>query len=264
MKTIKVPTGRAERAKFYCVTIRTLATWAKLSPPAPVHDVAAMIQWAAGRKRLSDACRSRLEELRREIEGDDEKQFIDPDWLEFQKLAASKSAEDGKASLSAIQKARDFSAFKYERAAEANDRDAMRFHKDMLVAFESAYHDAVLRARKLNLDTGEVIPRCEIERIVWAWAFWAMQSTNKHCDALSKSIAALAPGADTNKIYDHLQAELLGDRFLTSFVRASQIKHGTTVPSWIVAEMRRACGDFLEKGEAAFDAELEKLATGAA
>jgi hypothetical protein len=167
-------------------------------------------------------------------------------------------ADTPKESLADIKEARDFAAFRFKLAAKANDRLDMKAFADLLSTFEGVVHDAELRAKKLGLDAGELLPRPEIERILWALAYWLLRSTDQHLDAISAKLTKLSAGLDDARVRAVLEPELLSQRFLGPFAQASKLQNGVGLPAWVVAKMREAAGDFLEGGEMEFDKQITK------
>ncbi len=248
-------------AVYWRVTERTIARWR--AKGAPLHDIAGMLEWSRDREKLPRAFIDRIAYLTGAPEDDGDKRpdteearpldgSPDPNWAEFEKQARG---DDPKLAMEKIARARDYAAFRFEKAAAKSDRSGMKFYGDLLAKMESVLHDAQLRAKKLGLDEGQLLPRGEVERIAWALAYWALRAVDLNLDALSVRFEKL--GLSSAAAREVLEPELLSDRFLVPFARAAKIQGGTELPEWLVAKMREACGDFLEKGEAEFDAVKE-------
>ena len=248
------PPDMQGQAAWWRINRRTALRWRNQG--VPLHSREMTLAWwdKQDQSKLPQGFNARCEELRgnqkRDLPGES-----DRDWAEFEAQART---DDPKEAMAKISRARDWAYFKLEKAAKLDDNKGQKFYSDLLAKMESTLHDAQLRAKKMGLDEGELIPRPEIERIIWAQAFWLMRSSSKHLDAISVKLAAKFPSVEAKDVRDVLEPELLSDRFLIPYARASKIASGVTIPDWLVSEMRKACGDFLEKGEAAFDAEAEK------
>lgn len=239
-----------ELADYWRVKVRTISRWKLMAPPGPMRDVAAMVEWSAGQYKLSTACRKRIDELRNAL-GVSPLEKKNVDWEQSQAKSPAKDNPD--AALAAILRARDFAAWKFEQAARNNVRPDMKFYADLLSQFEGVIHDAQLRARKLGIDDGELLPRPEVERVVWALAYWLLRSTDQHLDALTSALTVIAPGLEGEAVRRVLESELLSNRFLVPFAKAARVQGGVTLPTWLVAKMREATGDFLKKGSERFD-----------
>lgn len=245
----KPPRSVAGQAEFYRVTPRTIDRWR--AREAPLLDVAAMIEWAPNQKSLPDSFLARIAELKAMQPGGKKTAMEgDADWQEFISQARS---GDAKESLEKLALARDFASFKFEKASRATDKDNMKFYAELLSKFEGVFHDAQLRARKLGIDEGELLPRSEVERITWAVAYWLLRATDQHLDAITSKLKALSPGLDAEPVRAVLEPELLSCRFLEPFAKAARIQSGVGLPGWLFAKMRESAGDFLEAGEKQFD-----------
>lgn len=247
---IQVPEHVEKRAAFYGVHARTLYNWAKMTPPAPVMDAAAMVDWVRTVK-ISPKCQEAIDRISDRIHGKTGGSD-DPDWKEFSEAAIKSANDDPKAALADLAKARDFAAFKLEKANKQNDRQSIKFYSDLLVKFEGAIHDAQLRARKLGMDEGELLPRHEIERIFFALGFWLMRATDQHLDTLSASIAKRTSDLSAEDVRRVLEPELLSARFLVPFARSASIQSGLSLPQWIVDKLKTVTGDYLADGEKLF------------
>ncbi len=233
----------AQYATKYRAGERTIKRWA--AKGAPLNDESAMVEWAKAQTNLPNGFLEWLDE-RKQPTGPD---ADDPDWTEFEKIVRS---EDPKGAMEKIARARDFASFKFEKAAKANNRKDQKHFADLLGKMESCLHDAQLRAKKLGIDAGELLPRPEVERLVWAIMYWLLRSTDNHLDALTTKLQALSPGLPAEAVRGILDAELISARCLIPFARASKIRSGVSVPDWVVQKMRVTAGDFIENGEASF------------
>jgi DNA-binding transcriptional MerR regulator len=214
---------------------------------APLHSPKELAEWRKTHK-VPEAVAAKLDETEKpsaesELEND-------VDWEEFEKRVRS---DDPKESMAQLAKARDFAAFKFEKAGRLNDTKKQEFYSKLLTRFEGAFHDAQLRGKRLGLDAGELLPRPEVERILWALAHWLLRSTDQHLDAITAKLTALSPGLSATPVRAVLEPELLSQRFLVPFAHAAKIQNGVGLPGWVVAKMRESAGDFLENGEKQFD-----------
>jgi hypothetical protein len=209
------------------------------------------LKWADGRERLPQGFAERCEELKEKAKGVGIPATAAEDWSEFELLIRTESPQEA---MVKITKARDWAYFKLEKAAKADDKKGVKFYGDLLGKMEAILHDAILRAKRLGLDSGELLPRPEIERILWALAYWILRSTDQHLDAISAKLTKLSAGLDDARVRAVLEPELLSQRFLGPFAQAAKLQNGVGLPQWVVAKMRESAGDFLEGGEKQFDA----------
>jgi hypothetical protein len=241
-----------ERAEFWRVDIRTMQRLKARRPPVPVDDVEAMIVWysrlpADAQNKLTATFRSRILELR-----NGSSNYADPDFVEFE--ANYKADSDPTASLQVFQKQRAYWAFKLTRAQQHHDEAAIDFATKQLIRFESAIHDAQLRAQRLGIDQGDLLPRAEHERISRAVAYWLMRGLDSAALEISARVStATAAGPITpEELHQYLEPILLRHCFLTPLTRATQVAAATTLPAWVVAAYREAVDDSLESGAQLF------------
>lgn len=214
----------------------------------PLHSVEETAAWAESHS-VPAAVREKIKRERRAAAPPAALPTDSPDWIEFEKATR---ADDPKESMVKIARARDFAAFMFQKAARMADKENQEFYTDLLAKMESCLHDAQLRAKKLGIDAGELLPRPEVERLVWALMYWLLRSTDHHLDALTTKLQALSPGLPAEAVRGILDAELISNRCLIPFARAAKIRSGVTVPDWVVQKMRTTAGDFIENGEASF------------
>ncbi len=172
------------------------------------------------------------------------------EWSAFLEKTKQQADAAPKESLANIKAARDIAAVRFMEAAQKENRPDMKLYADLLSRFDGV--DAELRAKKLGIDQGELLPRAECERMIFALGYWSLRATDLSLDSLMGQLKLVAPGLDGEHVRKILERELLSARFLEPFARASKIRNGVGLPDWFVAKMRTTCGDYLEKGEAAF------------
>jgi hypothetical protein len=239
----------AQHANKYRVGERTIKRWA--AKGAPLGDDAAMVEWSKAQTNLPTGFLEWLDEQKRGLAPKDGgAPTTESDWQEFEKIART---DDPKDAMQKIAKARDFAAFMLEKAWKSESTKDQKHFADLLAKMESCLHDAQLRAKKLGVDSGELLPRPECERILWALAHWLLRSTDQHLDAITAKLTALSPGLAATPVRSVLEPELLSQRFLVPFAHAAKIQNGVGLPGWVVAKMREAAGDFLENGEKQFE-----------
>ena len=221
----------------------------ELRKDAPLDDLAAMKEWnVANPDALSTKLKTRLADLLA-ISERGGGTGIDPDWEEFQRTTAGDVDDDPKKAMAAVARARAFAAFKFDKAAKENNRDDLKFFADLVAKLDSTLHDQQLRAKKLGIDAGDLVPRSEVERIARAWVFWAMRAVDADLAELCPKLTGLA---QVNDVRGVLEPALLSNRFLKPFARAARIASPSAVPDWLVAILRDACDDYIENGAEEF------------
>lgn len=225
---------------------------------APLHDDRAAAQWVLSQRNMTPAAAARARQLMGDAPADTPgaspptPRYTQSEWDALVKQAELEADRNPQASLVSLKRASAVARFLYERAAMADNRADMKFYREELMTFEGLLHDALLRAKKLNLDAGELLPRAEVERIIFALGFWLMRCVDLQLDVLTSRLRTLSAELPAEPVRTVLEAELLNLRVLEPMARAAKIAAGVSLPEWVVAKMRQTCGDYLENGEAAF------------
>lgn len=233
---------------------------AKQGVPHP-SDIEAMIRWSALAEKPPAAFMRRVSELKRERSAVSDPgkpgagAYTDPDWSEFEKQEKPHPS-DGE-SQQTLERLRDFYAFKLRKANAISDENSIRVFSDLVIKYEKAIRDNALAAKKLGVDVGELLPRPEVERIIFALAYWMLRSADLHIDALTGTITSMAQGLDRDKVRAALDGELLSTRMLIPFARAARLRAGIGLPDWAVAKFKDTAGDYLENGSDSFEREFK-------
>ncbi len=122
----------------------------------------------------------------------------------------------------------------------------MRFFATLLQRFEGVIHDAALRAARLKLDTGDLFPRSEIERVVAAWCYHAMRCVDGAMEATCRRLVGVQSYDAARRI---LEPVLLDAAYVEPFKRAVTVATGNQMPAWFVETMIDSVGNFIENGE---------------
>lgn len=257
---VRVPSGMSAKADFYMVDRQTILRWRKRG--VPIGDVGEMATWATTQRKLPSGFLEHVMQLRDgkpAAKPNAEAKIFesDPDWKTF--LAQQKEQPDDAdpaSSMHALRIARGFSALKFQAAAEAGDKAGMKLFSELLVRFEGAIHDAELRARKLNLDSGELFPASAIDLLGRAVAYWLTNSADlligQAADALAKE-AAIAP-LDRESVRKAIDPLIMATRVLAPLVRASEVNAPVKLPPRFVDAVRAGIAATIENGAAEFDA----------
>ena len=264
-KNPSVLSKNSELARFWGVTARTISRWLTQSPPIPADDANSMIKWYFSlsqerQSKFTQKFRDRIFELTKQSGqvpvqngGGDSRQAVNEDYRDF--LATYDPKTGGKDALAVLEKNRAYWAFKLDRAQQQNDRVSIDFATKQHLRFESAIHDAQLRAKRLGLDQGELLARSEAERVFCAVAYWQMRCTDEALHDLGAQIAAASaagplPAEELERI---IEPVLLTAKVLVPLTRAIQVNSSMKLPEWAVASMKKVIGEMLENGEEQFD-----------
>lgn len=232
----------AKWAKFWGVTQRTVQRWVKDS--VPVDDVEAMVVWARTQKRLPKGFSAKLAALRAGVSVD-----ADPDWAEFEKQLAENPEAGGEENEARLERYRDFFAFKLNKAIKAGQQDEIKYWEARFVTQEKAIRESKLLAEKLGLDNGETL-RKHTEAFVRSLAFWTMRSTDDLLAYISPKLVGLTFPEEVRAV---LEPVMLDARFVGPLARASAVEGEAGLPDWVPGEIKRAVGNYIEHGEAAFE-----------
>jgi hypothetical protein len=255
-----------ELARLWNVSDRTIKTYR--AKGAPLHDDAAMLEWAAGIHDLPKGMQTRIIELRRKA-GSAKKPPApgaatpaDPYWVEFER-SQREDANGGEGShrsdsahLAELKRLRDFALFKMKRAQASGDELAVAEASQQIKLIAPIVHDEELRALKLNRELGETVPVVEQDRTARALVYWQMRGADEFLAAAAKRVADGVSGGGTVTAEDVrkiLEPLVIRKRVEEPWIRAAQSPSGVHLSPRIVESMRKALADFTEDGEALFD-----------
>lgn len=252
-------------ARRWGVSDRTIKTYK--AKGAPLWDDAAMLEWCAGLHDLPKAMQRRVNELRAaarstakpKAPGAAGSVTADPEWAEFEKSTRGKSggARSESEHLEELKRQRAFALFKLKRAQETDDPVGVAEASHLLKLIAPIVHDEELRGLKLNRELGESVPVVEQDRTARALVYWLMRGADEFVAVAAKRIADSMQGGaalSPEDIRQILEPLTLAKRVLEPFAKAAQSPTGVSLSPRIVASMRAASADFLERGDAAFDA----------
>lgn len=241
-------------AKFWHVSRVTIYEWVAktLEGRMPAADnVPAMLRWEKENPSKQAKFAARCAQLRAEAGEEPEKPKEDRTWIAFRESFGAGGAADHKAQLKSLEMFRDGYALKLDEALRTSDNGAVKRWNELLIETTNAIRQNQLAAEKLGINHGDIISFAEMDRIIWALGFWLLRSTDLHLDALALKLAALSPGFDPKAVRAVLEPELLSNRFLVPFAKASKAS-GVSLPARAIEKLKTVCGDFLDRGEEAF------------
>lgn len=283
------PAHTRERAAFWRVSLRTMQAMKKRR--LPVGDVAAMVRWfatltAASQTKLTPSFRRRVTEVRLELDrstsasgrassprapgtalggppaphgtGHSSHSDLptDPDLAAFEADYASRTGQSTERdALAALKKETAFLLYKKDQCRARGDEAGVDDAINRLAKNESLVHDAALRAQKLGLELGDVLPAAEVDRIFRALAYWLLRATDELLADLCPRLAAASASGPLfrEEVRAHLEPALLAARLLAPLVRAAQLDAGTALPRRCIAALRESLAATLDDGAAAFE-----------
>lgn len=254
--TTTLPISPKKWALYWRVSRVTIHNWtekARETPPKMprLDDVPAMLEWEKTQDRAAPAFKERCKELRMERGETAPAPKVDEAWLKYRATAGESGPADHKAQIKTLEVFRDGYAMKLDEAMARSAHDEVARWNSLLIETTNSIRQNKLAAEKLGLDRGDIISFEEMDRIIAAFGFWTMRQIELHLDAISGKLAALSPGFEKKLVRAVLEPELLSERFLVAFAKASK-PSGVSLPARAVAKLKQTVGDYLEDGERLF------------
>lgn len=247
-----------ERASFWRVSLRTMQKMLAEQPAWPVDDVVAMLQRvaampAASQAKLTRTFRTRVDELRMEMERGGDPSIVDPDYAEFLRTHGQSATRDSSL-LADLKQQASFAVFKLQRAQARGNLPAVKDATETLRYISGVIHDEELRAQKLGREVGDILPRPEAERILRALVYWTLRGTHDFLDEICPRLASASASGPLfrDEVRQLVQPVALAARLLHPFKRATQINAGHALPAWCYATLAEAHAATLEEGEKLF------------
>ncbi len=255
----------AEHAKQWAVSIKTVERWradAAAGQMPALDDVPGMCRWALtrkGPKSFIERCRqlrtsgdlANVDAAGKGYVPDTSRDDLKLDWSEFTKQHPTSKPSDQAAQIQALEGELAFATFGLARSRERGDEAAQRKYADDMIKFSKAVKEQKLLADKLGVESGELLSKAEVMRILHAHAYWTMRGTDVALDALSRKLVNLAFPKDARAV---LEPELLSIRFVQAYSQAVRTPAGNALPAWVRDAVRDAVDDFIENGAALHDA----------
>lgn len=230
-------------AEFYSTSERTIDKYR--AKAAPLHDPVAFREWINKQPNPPEGVLTKLDELL----GVDESTFPDEvtqDWKEFEAEVKADNPHDAMAKL---RRARDWFAFQLERASKTKRKKDEKFYGDMLAKMEGTLHDAELRAKKLGIETGDLVRRADLEVPARFLAYHLLRCADTALALITagllerQAIRQLGAG----DIQEVCESILLSACILDPIERASLGDNAGAPPAWLVKAMREGAAEVLEK-----------------
>lgn len=242
-----------DRSEYWCVSQRVMQIWKRKG--VPVDDDKAMLKWylALGphsQGKLSSGFKKRLAQVRPSsapgVDGNpplEEPQ--NPYWSEFIKAFPNSSNPSQVEQIQNLDRHIHFADFALQKAREQNDPHLIKIFTDDLLRFSKAAKEQKALADKLGIESGELLQKPEIERIIAGWCYWSMAAIDLALPSLCKRLVGLS---SPSAIREVLEPALLRAKFLEPFQQAKRVAAGNNLPPWFVEKMVDSVDDYLESG----------------
>ena len=205
----------AELAKEFAVDRRgSIVRWKKLNAPFDGTD-ADMYQWM----------------INNDIRGADEwkRVFREANPGEFPKRKAAKKVAKKTATKSAEQ-LRDEYFTELQEAKDAGDDAREKITLDAYLKIDKQIREQEAHNKKLGLDSGETLPRPEVERILKNWIWGG----NACCDKYSKQIAQRLSNKPPAEVHKILKPMLTGLLVFEGLKRMAKVPGEINLPQWFI------------------------------
>lgn len=237
----KPPSLVAQVAAEYGVTPRSVRRWR--AQDAPIADPAALVAWLKAHDKLPASVRGR--ERRRTIT-DQAAQAERTDWAALP--AADIHARLGSLETWAGVAETHMRASISGRDAEGKpvkDPGEFAFWQKAYLAFHGAALNARLAQSKLGIDTGELIPRADLERLLTALGGRLALGIQQLRDRLAPQLTRLDYAEE---IADRLEPALIIAGLLDPVAEAIHHAAGIGLPGYVAAALRAAVAEVIAQG----------------
>jgi hypothetical protein len=239
----------AELVKYWGVVLRTIQRW--ISEGAPVDNDIEMVKWLAPKRGLNEETHARIAKIR--ADNPDSFPRQDPVWLLWLADAERRALTGESSPFESIEQVRDFYAFKLKTASEAGDQRGSEFATARLIEIDKTIRDNKLAEKKLGIESGDTIPRADVEKWLRAFGFWTMRCVDLMLEDMVPKVASLAPTLTHEIARKAIEPGLIKARSLAPFVLATKVTGGTQLPDWAVAVVKDTVDDYVQNGAARFE-----------
>lgn len=205
----------SELAKEFGVTLRgSIARWKKLKAPFDGTDKQ-MYDWI----------------VQNNIKGanDWQRDFRDANPGQFtQKKAAKKTAK--KVATKSAEELRDEYFMELQEAREVGDDAREKIALEYFLKIDKQIRDQEAHNKKLGLDSGETLPRNEVERLLTVW----IHGGNACCDKYSKQIAQRLSNKKPADVHKILKPMLTGLLVFEGLKRMAKVPGDVNLPQWFI------------------------------
>lgn len=169
-----------------------------------------------------------------------------PDWMDFTASFPDQASPDQLKQIQNLERQLHFLDFALGKARERGDSHLTKVYTEDLIKFSRAIKEQKALADKLGVESGELLQRPEIERIIAALGYWSMAAIDAVLPTLCKRLVGVTAPSEVRKI---LEPALLRAKFLEPFVRAKTVANGNALPPWIAAKIVDSADDYLQGGK---------------
>ena len=217
----------AELAKEFGVDRRgSIVRWKKLGAPLDGTN-AEMYQW------MLDKDIRGAEEWKKNYRAENPGQFT-------KKKATKKKAK--KVGTKSAEELRDEYFMELQEAREMGDDAREKIALEYFLKIDKQIRDQEAHNKKLGLDSGEVLSRTEVERILQAM-FWA---GNACLDKFSKQIAQKLSDKKAPEIHQILKPHLTALTLFEALERVAKSPGGVNLPSWAIKKSKTEEKHYIE------------------
>lgn len=230
-------------AEFYHTNERNIVRYR--AKAAPLDDPMKFREWISAQASAPEGLLTRLDELAGGP-GENKQGNGDRDWEEFEKQVRTEDPNDAMAKIS---KVRDWAFFQFERASKAKKKKEEKFYSDLLAKMEGTLHDAQLRAKKLGIETGDLVPRESLERPAKFLAYHLLRCADAALNQLAKQITEREPGLPpitAKEIRAMGEPILLTALVFQPMTRAMEGDNGAAPPEWLIAALKAGLDEVVE------------------
>lgn len=234
-----VPADVEGQAAFWRINRKTILRWRNAG--APITDIPAMIEWAR-KKDVPEGFAAKVGELTGTANLPAQ---TESDWAELEEKLRNL---DPKASMENIERLVALVTLKFNKASQSGDRKGEKHYGDLVAKFEAVKHDALLRAKKLGIDSGELIKRELVAAYAESLGFWLLRGADEAINEITpKLIAASARGQlGRDTIIEILEPALLGSRVVNPLTRSTTTTANNAVPDWLADAIKRGLAQVIE------------------
>ena len=226
----------------------------------PVDDDAAMLRWYLSlgphsQAKLSDGFRKRLSQIKPTATpnpvrpGEDQPtlpQTDNPYWAEFIQAFPEPASPDQVKQIQNLERHLHFADFALQKAREKNDQHLIKIFTDDLLKFSKAIKEQKALADKLGVESGELLPKPQAEKLVAAWCYWSMACVDAALHSLSRKLVGMKTQAEVRAV---LEPALLKHKYLEPFVEANRAASGMGMPEWFTQKLVDSVDDYIESGK---------------
>jgi len=239
-----IPDSIGGLATFYRTGERNIVRYR--AKGAPMSDPAKFKEWMEDQKSAPIPLMDRLEELLGGASDTGAPKSEDQDWKDFEAITRT---NDPNASMVNLCKARDWAYFCFEKATRTGNKKKEKFYSDMLAKLEGVIHDGQLRAKKLGIEAGDLVPRKDLETPARFLGYHLLRCADAALSALAKAITERDPSLPpptAEEIFALGEPLILRAVVFDPMQRAIAGDNGAAPPGWLVEALRAGLDEVVE------------------